>query len=559
MSNPAMTPEGVQSWWQTFIADKPSLSKQHAARPFSQKQIDVFHWAVIEKGDLILLARAGCGKTFTLLSLCEILNDGRSYVSVMAFNKAIAVEIKGKLEAAGIPSRFIKAGTVHSFGLMAWRRVAPNVKIDNEGKKVPAIIDQMAMVTPTLAPYASFIRKAVSFAKQAAFGFLSPIQDKTKWFDLVDHFNLEEALPEDDNYTLDTLIDVCMKVLIESIKQDFTIVDYDDMILAPLTHNVRMFQVDWVLVDEAQDTNGARRALALKMLKPNTGRLIAVGDDWQAINGFAGADNDSLDQIRDSRKAKVLPLNVTYRCAKLIVAEAQQFVSDIIAADDNKEGIVRTIPQFGHEATDNRPQVMGLMDETLLPTDGILCRNTKPLIEVAYSLIRNGVACKVEGREIGQGLIALAKRWKLRASKTNPELVVLQGKLADYLDRERQKLQAKGKEAAIQALEDKVETLQVICQKLLGENKDQLQDLVDFIDNLFGDTKPENGGEVKKVLTLSTVHKAKGREWERVFILGYNKYMPSTYAKMDWEVEQERHLQYVAITRAINELVYVTV
>ena len=69
---------------------------------------------------------------------------------------------------------------------------------------------------------------------------------------------------------------------------------------------------------------------------------------------------------------------------------------------------------------------------------------------------------------------------------------------------------------------------------------------------MFGDT-PD--GSQSPVLTLSTVHKSKGREWDRVFILGRSKYMPSPYAKQEWQQAQETNLEYVAITRAMRELI----
>jgi hypothetical protein len=47
--------------------------------------------------------------------------------------------------------------------------------------------------------------------------------------------------------------------------------------------------------------------------------------------------------------------------------------------------------------------------------------------------------------------------------------------------------------------------------------------------------------------------------WKRVYILGMNKYMPSRYAKKDWQMQQEHNLMYVAVTRSMGELVYIDV
>ena len=51
------------------------------------------------------------------------------------------------------------------------------------------------------------------------------------------------------------------------------------------------------------------------------------------------------------------------------------------------------------------------------------------------------------------------------------------------------------------------------------------------------------------------MHKAKGLEWDRVFILDQGKYMPSRWAIMDWQKEQEKNLIYVAYTRPKTSIV----
>ena len=99
---------------------------------------------------------------------------------------------------------------------------------------------------------------------------------------------------------------------------------------------------------------------------------------------------------------------------------------------------------------------------------------------------------------------------------------------------------------------DQLECLRIIIHRCLLQNKHSIDDLVADIESMFG-TTPD--GQQPEVLTLSTVHKSKGREWHRVYILGREKYMPSPYAKKDWQMEQEANLEYVAITRALKELI----
>ena len=63
------------------------------------------------------------------------------------------------------------------------------------------------------------------------------------------------------------------------------------------------------------------------------------------------------------------------------------------------------------------------------------------------------------------------------------------------------------------------------------------------------------GDNVTGMITLSTIHKSKGREWKRVFWLDRLNTCPSPFAKQAWESQQEVNLQYVAATRSMSELI----
>jgi very-short-patch-repair endonuclease len=293
-----------------------------------------------------------------------------------------------------------------------------------------------------------------------------------------------------------------------------------------------------LLVHNCQDTNPARRCLARKMLKPG-GRAVFVGDPCQAIYGFTGADNDSLDVIRREFGCTELPLTISYRCPRAVVREAKRLVSHIEVDLAAPEGKVRSC-----QLSDLLPgERSGALDvhvppvERLTADDAVLCRVTKPLVKLAFRLIRAGIACHVEGREIGTGLLKLATRWK--SVKTMDKL---RERLQDYLETETAKMMVKKQESQAAALADRVETLLALmegCPNLACVEKK--------IADLFKDGEP--------TLTLSTVHKAKGREWGRVYILGRGVHMPSKWARQDWQQDQERNLEYVAVTRAKSELI----
>lgn len=289
--------------------------------------------------------------------------------------------------------------------------------------------------------------------------------------------------------------------------------------------------VHGLLVHNCQDTNPARRAMVRAIVRKG-GRVFAVGDRHQAIYGFTGADYDSLDQIANDFNAQYFPLTTTFRCPKKVVEFSQQWVNHIEAHESAPEGVVST-------STWN--QFINRKD--LDSESAVLCRNTKPLVQTAFALIRAKIGCRIEGREIGAGLEKLATRWS-KVKTVN----ALEKRLDIHLDEQRTKLLAKKKGQQLQNLEDQVETLLVIIDECREKKLDKVDDVVAHIKRLFS-------GMEKGVITLATIHKSKGKEWPRVFWLDRAGTCPSKWARQQWELGQEANICYVAATRAKNELV----
>lgn len=501
-------------------------------------------WSNNDTGSLILEARAGTGKSSTLLALVNNIiknHMGTNRIFIGAYNRAIADEFSSKLLKAGIDWKTAQCNTLHGAGNGVWRKMATKCAKEPDGKKISKLLEETITTQQQkdrVEPVKSIILKAVSFAKQRALGVdLNNIDVVEQWDSIIDHFGLDEDAPEDTDWGY--VIKCAIWLYKKSLAKCWDVIDHDDMILAPLYHRARFWTYDWVLIDEAQDLNRARRLLSLRLRK-ETGRLVAVGDRHQAIYGFTGADADALDLVQGATKAKILPLTTTYRCPKSVVARAQRFVPDIEAHCDAPEGVTRSI--FLEPAREGESPRNSVHDEVFTKEDAILCRNTKPLVELAYDLLKRGVPCRMEGRNIGEGLIALVTRWKV----TNIQAMI--GKLITWRDREMAKWLAKDREEKAEEVNDRAETIISLAQHLLQEDKTTVKQMVEFIDNLFGNLKP---GERPNVLTLSTVHKAKGKEWRRVFLLGASKYMPSKWARKQWTIEQEQNLIYVALTRVM--------
>jgi DNA helicase-2/ATP-dependent DNA helicase PcrA len=495
----------------------------------SPQQQAVLDYASVPGPNFIVEAVAGAGKTSTLAELCKRL---RGSIVFLVFNRKNVGDIEQKLQRMGIGG--VKVSTFHSAGFAAWRNAFPGVRSDD--RKLDVLMTQLQVPKE----FRGFTAELAGLAKQACVGINWMPSERSRWSDLVEHYDVDDLLKADD-FSPDTGalvsvgIDWAVKLLDLSIANNEHAVDFNDMLHAPLLAQSRFIQYDWVLVDEAQDTNLARMLMAERMLKPG-GRLVAVGDPHQAIYGFTGAESDALDQIADRFSCARLPLTVTYRCPKAVVQHARKWVSHITAHESAPEGSVGTMEE---------PMFLKL---TPKPSDAVLCRNTKPLVELAFSYIRRRVPCHVEGREIGQGLIQLIRRWRdvWRVDE-------LASELEEFLQVEGGRLRAKGKLAKLEALEDRIETLLVLIESM--KPSAPIRELEEVISGLFRDTP---GGQ-RETVTLSTIHKAKGREWPKVFLLGRNRYMPSKYATQDWQLDQEKNLIYVAVTRAQEELIEVRV
>jgi DNA helicase-2/ATP-dependent DNA helicase PcrA len=286
-----------------------------------------------------------------------------------------------------------------------------------------------------------------------------------------------------------------------------------------------------------------------------SGRVVVVGDDRQAIYGFRGADSGSLDRLKVELQATELGLTTTYRCGRLIVAEAQPIVPDFEAAPTNAEGEIVHIPVLQLPAA-------------VEVGDFVLSRKNAPLAKIALRILRTGKRAKIEGKDIGAGLRALVNKIaKGKAKGSMPEFL---SKLTTWEAKEVDRASKSNDAAAetrIERVRDQAETIRVLADGLSG-----VPELQARIEDLFAD-----GGGPRVI--CSSVHRAKGLEADRVFILtdtlmrelpckckhwaashtssGCEKCPCSRYAEDAKKKQEEQNIEYVAITRAKHTLVWV--
>lgn len=439
---------------------------------------------------MLVRARAGTGKTTTIVEALRHLPAGKNALLV-AFNKRIAEELQSRAPAG------VQVQTLHAFGFAALRS-AFRTRLDND--KAPRIARSLFTETQLRGGVLGNLCKLVSRAKAT----LAETDDDLDA--LIDDMSLD--VPEKDR---GDFIDRAGAIL-AACSRDTSTCDFDDMIWLPVRHGVRVPTFDHVFIDETQDLNACQIELALRAVR-KTGRVFAVGDDRQAIYGFRGADAQAVDRIVERLGARVLPLSITYRCGKAIVDLARVIVPDYEAAPTAPAGLVREVTEAAIRADAE-------------PGDFVISRKNAPLIGLCLGYIAAGKPATIAGRDVGAGILALVDRAR---AATIVELVSF---VDAWAREETDRLAARGRDT--QPIEDRADCFTALC-----EGAADVPEVRARITALFSDT------DDSRRIVCTTVHKAKGLERERCWVLASTFSLGST---------EEDNLWYVAITRAKTEL-----
>ncbi len=493
------------------------------------------------RGNYIVNAVAGSGKSTSIEKALPYIRKG-AWTTILAFGHDVAKEWKEVrlprvfAEHTELDPKYFKAATFHSicFGAICKHLGLKPNQVNTDGKKSRKLLREI-LPESEVELYSDYVTKLVGLAKGEGIGCLVPDTDDA-WWNLVEHHDLYLSSEDADERTA---LMYARQLLSKSneVAKSRNWIDYDDMLFLVCLWRLRLFQVDVLLVDEAQDTNVVRRAIIRLALRPG-GRLFAVGDPRQAIMGFTGASHDALDLISKAFKCEVLPLSVCYRCASDVVTHAKEIVPHIEAAPNATKGSVSYTGVSLEEGLK-----AGTFQTTFGPHDAILCRNTSPLIELAYTLIAKKIGCRIAGKDIAEGLVNLIRSQKAAGVDR------LITKLEAWRDKQVAKFTAKGEEEKADAITDRVACVLTVVENMPPTRERTIPELVRQLESMFSD---ENG-----VLTLLTIHKAKGKEYPIVGIYR-PELSPSKWARQDWQQLQEMNLMYVARTRAKEQLVYLS-
>lgn len=459
--------------------------------------------------NILLNAKAGSGKTTTIVMAVKALPSSAT-ILVGCFNKNIRTELHSRL--GFMPN--VDCRTSHSLGLSMLPR---NVRKDET--KVNRHFDNML--------------------RESNWAWLHEVDDKENVLksirSLATLMRLELASNDSKlqqvcikhDLVLDANQRAAGRELCKRLYNDVANIDFTDMLFLAATlpsEKLLIKQYDYIFIDEAQDLNAAQWRLYKRALKPG-GKLIAVGDKSQAIYGFTGADTDAWDNY--AKEAEVLPLSVCWRCSKAVLDYTARVDKEIQAADTAIEGAVF----YDQELSMVRPG------------DAVLCRNVRPLIKGCYSLLAQGKKAIIQGSDIGKKLVDFVKKFE---ASDLPELNSLMAqRLTNMCDKLQQVYPNLSLDEVLETPSYEYLKDQVDCVNHMIYNVAEVNDIASlcrFITSLFG--------EQTEGVLFSTVHKAKGLEWPRVFIMEPSLLTQRRKNQQDWQLEQARNLEYVAYTRA---------
>lgn len=543
---------------------------------------------------VIVVARAGTGKTSTCIEGLKVLKGlapafepspqqqaiwhelmksrNAATIVAVAFNKSIAVELQSRVPMG------VDAMTLHSMGFKAVTKAFG--RLSPTQWNVPDIIGRLLRKDPKdLRRESPVLLKATSeLVSKCKFSLSEPTPGNLDA--LASHYDVEL------NGTRSQVYDLVPQVL-EQCKRPRSSIDFDDMVWLPVILNLPLFRYDLLIQDEAQDLSQCQQQLAIRSGK----RIIAVGDPMQALYSFAGADIKSIQRLQETLGTTkegciTLPLTVTRRCGKAVVKEAKKYVPDFEAHESNCDGIISTAkyPLQGKKGDKTEVPLDKNYMSRVEDGDFVICRTNAPLVSQCFRFLKLGRKATIQGRDIGQGILSLIDKMKATSAAD------LVARISEWYHKEVEKEEAKRNpsDTRLIALEDKYACLVCFCESLnlriveahggysvhmdkvngepaiLGSYKTEAEAKAAMgglevaairkrVENVFTDDKNSPG------VRLSSIHRVKGLEAKRVFFLMPEEApCPHPMAKSTWQREAEVCCLYVGITRAIEELVFVS-
>ena len=589
------------------------------------------------KGPVLIIAGAGSGKTRALTHrvaylICDKKINPKRILAVTFTNKAaeeMKSRIKELLTQEGDRVEMPTVGTFHSICVRILRKEIVKVGYKSSFNILDSQ-DQLLMMKKVMKELEINIDQ---FKPQAVLGAISKAKN-------------ELIFPEDflagvGGYFEEIVAKLYLAYQKKLKEQDS--LDFDDILMI----TVRIFQkfpeilekyqnfFQYIMVDEYQDTNHAQYTL-VKLLSQKNQNICVVGDDWQGIYSWRGANiKNILDFEKDYPKAKVIKLEQNYRSTQNILDAAYGVISKNVNRKDKK---IWTDNKGGHllasvEAQDEKDEARFIINEIeRLKRENnyafsdfvVLYRTNAQSRIIEEAMLQGSIPYRIIGglkfymRKEIKDIIAYLRlvnnfndAISLERIINEPKRGIGQKTLAHWI-KKTQEYDGNLIEAGLKMTADKVSSSRVDeikkfsdFIKRMAEAKDKIL-LTDLIQKVYsesgyekylldgteeGEVRNENVRELLTVakkynehengmglslfleevaliadtdnidqaaesVHLMTLHSAKGLEFKIVFIAGLEEgILPHSRSMLnESEMEEERRLMYVGITRAMEKV-----
>jgi DNA helicase II / ATP-dependent DNA helicase PcrA len=517
-------------------------------------------------GPVCVLAGAGTGKTRAITHRIAYGVTTGAYapnrVMALTFTARAAAELRGRLRQLGAGG--VAARTFHAAALSQLNYFWPHVV----GGQVPRLLDSKGRL---LGHAAEVLKLKLDTAT------LRDLAAEVEWRK-VSGLSIEQygqgiakrSLPA--RLTADQA--VAMQETYERLKDERKQLDFEDVLLAmagmieaepSVALQVRE-QYRFFVVDEYQDVSPLQHDL-LSLWLGDRRDLCVVGDASQTIYSFAGARSDYLlDFPKRYDDATVVRLEQNYRSTAAIVATANQLMrgrpgalslqaavpeTGAAAKEPSQTPGVREYPSDMAEARGVAQRVVELIDGGTRPEQiAVLYRVNVQAAALETALGDVGVSYQIRGSkrffdlpEVKQAVMSL------RAASVSIVGEPLFKSVSDVL---RSLGWSQSPPEAPGAVRDRWESLNALMGLVdlapAGTTFRQFTD--DLMERQAGQHEP-----TVSAVTLATLHSAKGLEWDAVFLIGLSEgLVPISYAGSFEQVDEERRLLYVGLTRARRRL-----
>jgi len=510
--------------------------------------------ALATRGPVCVIAGAGTGKTRAITHriayAAAIGTMDPQKVLALTFTAKAAGEMRARLRSLGVPT--VAARTIHSAALKQLLYFWPSVF----GGRTPDL-----MTTKT-----GFLTEAINRAglsdsiRVTNRELMRDIASEIEWAkvsqvapsDYVDEISKRmqkpRVLPEQM---------VQIYTAYESVKKQELAIDFEDVLLlcAAMLEEEREVrervqdQYRYFTIDEYQDVSPVQQRLINAWLGKRND-ICVVGDPAQTIYSFAGATPVFLNTFTQRfPDAEVIRLSTGYRSTPEITFAANALLrygsmgQELVAQNDH--GSAPSVVGYSDEAA----EVTGVLSEiTALLGAGtppqevaILARTNSQLKSVERAMVKVNLPYQVRSTE------RFFDRKEVRdflGEVRKASVIPAEGQ--GWIDELRTLAQPYLTDEAI----DGIAALLHLARELDSDENFTPKTLRGYLREVE-DRVQQNNPPTMPVVTLATLHAAKGLEWERVFLIGASE---GQLPVSDASIDEERRLFYVGITRAKADL-----